>query len=57
MRPAPLQEKAVQDRLIRETQDALLDKVSLAELNMFEAWHGFYVEACRESSLVCRLWR
>ena len=31
-----LQEKAVQDRLIRETQDALLDKVSLAELNMFE---------------------
>ena len=31
------QEKAVQDRLIRETQDALLDKVSLAELNMFEA--------------------
>ena len=33
----PAQEKAVQDRLIRETQDALLDKVSLAELNMFEA--------------------
>lgn len=26
----------MQDRLIRETQDALLDKVSLAELNMFE---------------------
>eukprot|EP00438_Fugacium_kawagutii_P031404 Skav205754 [mRNA] locus=scaffold1714:30531:30950:- [translate_table: standard] len=30
------EEKAVQDRLIRETQDALLDKVSLAELDMFE---------------------
>eukprot|EP00438_Fugacium_kawagutii_P034061 Skav232736 [mRNA] locus=scaffold1843:175828:177147:- [translate_table: standard] len=29
------EEKAVQDRLIRETQDALLDKVSFAELDRF----------------------
>lgn len=37
-----VKEKAVQDRLIRETQDALLDKVSLAELNMFEAKFAGY---------------
>eukprot|EP00439_Symbiodinium_sp_Y106_P036156 s2963_g4.t1 len=37
-----IKEKAVQDRLIRETQDALLDKVSLAELNMFEAKFAGY---------------
>lgn len=37
-----VQEKAVQDRLIRETQDALLDKVALAELNMFEAKFAGY---------------
>jgi len=37
-----VKEKAVQDRMIRETQDALQDKVSLAELNMFEAKFAGY---------------
>jgi len=36
------QEKAVQDRLVRETQDALTDKVSVAELNLFEAKFAGY---------------
>lgn len=39
---ASIQEKAVQDRLLRETQDALQDKVSIAELNMFEAKFAGY---------------
>jgi hypothetical protein len=39
---AAVKEKAVQDRLIRETQEALQDKVSIAELNMFEAKFSGY---------------
>merc|ERR1719460_927020 len=39
---ACVKEKAVQDRLIRETQDALQDKVAVAELNMFEAKFAGY---------------
>lgn len=39
---ATVKEKTVQDRLIRETQDALQDKVTLAELNMFEAKFAGY---------------
>lgn len=39
---ACVKEKAVQDRLIRETQDTLQDKVAIAELNMFEAKFAGY---------------
>lgn len=39
---AAVKEKAVQDRLIRETQEALQDKVAIAELHMFEAKFAGY---------------
>lgn len=39
---ATIKEKAVQDRLIRETQDSMQDKVAVAELNMFEAKFAGY---------------
>ena len=44
----------MQDRLIRETQDALLDKVSLAELNMFEVGHTAEVpEVAPSDNFLC----
>lgn len=37
-----MKEKVAQDRVIRETQDTLQDKVAIAELNMFEAKFAGY---------------
>jgi len=37
-----VKEKIIQDRILRETQDALLDKVAVSELNMFEAKFAGY---------------
>lgn len=48
-------EKAVQDRLIRETQDALQDKVAVAELNMFEAKFAGYTTKLEHQEVLSRL--
>jgi len=45
-------EKAVQDRLIRETQDALQDKVAVAELNMFEAKFAGYTTKLEHQEVI-----
>jgi len=47
-----VKEKAVQDRMIRETQDALQDKVSLAELNMFEAKFAGYTTKLEHQQVI-----
>eukprot|EP00440_Ansanella_granifera_P025194 gb/GFBE01027366.1/.p1 GENE.gb/GFBE01027366.1/~~gb/GFBE01027366.1/.p1 ORF type:complete len:549 (+),score=184.28 gb/GFBE01027366.1/:1-1647(+) len=47
-----IKEKAVQDRMIRETQDALQDKVSLAELNMFEAKFAGYTTKLEHQQVI-----
>lgn len=50
-----LKEKAVQDRVIRETQDSLQDKVSVAELNLFEAKFAGYATKLEHQSLIHKL--
>jgi len=49
---ANMKEKAVQDRLIRETQDALQDKVAVAELNMFEAKFAGYTTKLEHQEVI-----
>lgn len=49
---ACVKEKAVQDRLIRETQDALQDKVAVAELNMFEAKFAGYTTKLEHQEVI-----
>lgn len=49
---ATVKEKAVQDRLIRETQDALQDKVAVAELNMFEAKFAGYTTKLEHQEVI-----
>mmetsp|Transcript_1325 Transcript_1325/g.2310 ORF Transcript_1325/g.2310 Transcript_1325/m.2310 type:complete len:559 (-) Transcript_1325:143-1819(-) len=49
---ACVKEKAVQDRLIRETQDALQDKVAVAELNMFEAKFAGYTTKLEHQEII-----
>lgn len=49
---AQAKEKAVQDRLIRETQDALQDKVAVAELNMFEAKFAGYTTKLEHQEVI-----
>jgi len=49
---AVTKEKAVQDRLIRETQDALQDKVAVAELNMFEAKFAGYTTKLEHQEVI-----
>eukprot|EP00933_Yihiella_yeosuensis_P002826 TRINITY_DN10491_c0_g6_i1.p1 TRINITY_DN10491_c0_g6~~TRINITY_DN10491_c0_g6_i1.p1 ORF type:complete len:549 (-),score=131.36 TRINITY_DN10491_c0_g6_i1:146-1792(-) len=50
-----VKEKAVQDRMIREIQDALQDKVSLAELNMFEAKFAGYTTKLEHQQIISAL--
>merc|ERR1719473_288167 len=45
-------EKSIQDRLIREVQDALQDKVAISELNMFEAKFAGYVTKVEHQDLL-----
>jgi len=52
---AVVKEKAVQDRLIRETQDTVQDKVSIAELNMFEAKFAGYATKLEHQELISQL--
>lgn len=52
---ACVKEKAVQDRLIRETQDALQDKVAIAELNMFEAKFAGYTTKLEHQEVISQL--
>lgn len=52
---ACVKEKAVQDRLIRETQDALQDKVAVAELNMFEAKFAGYATKLEHQEVISML--
>merc|ERR1719437_71222 len=52
---ACVKEKAVQDRLIREVQDALQDKVAVAELNMFEAKFAGYATKLEHQEIVSQL--
>jgi len=52
---ACVKEKAVQDRLIRETQDALQDKVAVAELNMFEAKFAGYTTKLEHQEIISQL--
>lgn len=52
---ATVKEKVVQDRLIRETQDALQDKVAVAELNMFEAKFAGYTTKLEHQDVTCQL--
>merc|ERR1719230_855228 len=49
---AGTKEKAVQDRLIREIQDALQDKVAVAELNMFEAKFAGYTTKLEHQEVI-----
>merc|ERR1719482_1162946 len=49
---ACVKEKAVQDLLIRETQDALQDKVAVAELNMFEAKFAGYTTKLEHQEVI-----
>merc|ERR1719460_2217607 len=49
---ACVKEKAVQDRLIRETQDSLQDKVAVAELNMFEAKFAGYTTKVEHQEVI-----
>jgi len=49
---ACVKEKAVQDRLIRETQDALQDTVNVAELNMFEAKFAGYTTKLEHQEVI-----
>merc|ERR1719324_1121842 len=49
---ACVKEKVVQDRLIRETQDALQDKVAVAELNMFEAKFAGYTTKLEHQEVI-----
>lgn len=49
---ATVKEKAVQDRLIREIQDALQDKVAVTELNMFEAKFGGYTTKLEHQEVI-----
>eukprot|EP00425_Heterocapsa_triquetra_P013500 CAMPEP_0195143618 /NCGR_PEP_ID=MMETSP0448-20130528/166667_1 /TAXON_ID=66468 /ORGANISM="Heterocapsa triquestra, Strain CCMP 448" /LENGTH=544 /DNA_ID=CAMNT_0040182057 /DNA_START=29 /DNA_END=1660 /DNA_ORIENTATION=+ len=52
---ACVKEKAVQDRLIRENQDALQDKVAVAELNMFEAKFSGYTTKLEHQEVISSL--
>lgn len=52
---ACVKEKAVQDRLIRETQDGLQDKVAAAELNVFEARFAGYATKLEHQEMAARL--
>jgi len=52
---ACVKEKAVQDRLVREVQDALQDKVAVAELNMFEAKFAGYATKLEHQEIVSQL--
>eukprot|EP00746_Dinoflagellata_sp_MGD_P163687 gnl/MRDRNA2_/MRDRNA2_91868_c0_seq1.p1 gnl/MRDRNA2_/MRDRNA2_91868_c0~~gnl/MRDRNA2_/MRDRNA2_91868_c0_seq1.p1 ORF type:complete len:611 (-),score=159.67 gnl/MRDRNA2_/MRDRNA2_91868_c0_seq1:29-1795(-) len=45
-------EKTVQDRLIREIQDSLQDKVAVAELNMFEAKFAGYTTKVEHQEVI-----
>lgn len=49
---ATVKEKSVQDRLIREVQDALQDKVAVAELNMFEAKFAGYTTKLEHQEVI-----
>mmetsp|Transcript_2479 Transcript_2479/g.4250 ORF Transcript_2479/g.4250 Transcript_2479/m.4250 type:complete len:585 (-) Transcript_2479:28-1782(-) len=49
---AAVKEKAVQDRLIRDTQDSLQDKVAVAELNMFEAKFAGYTTKLEHQEVI-----
>mmetsp|Transcript_18296 Transcript_18296/g.49182 ORF Transcript_18296/g.49182 Transcript_18296/m.49182 type:complete len:563 (-) Transcript_18296:183-1871(-) len=52
---AVVKEKGVQDRLIRETQDSLQDKVAVMELNMFEARFAGYTTKLEHQELLNKL--
>merc|ERR1719437_274700 len=52
---ACVKEKAVQDRLIREIQDSLQDKVAVAELNMFEAKFAGYATKLEHQEVISML--
>lgn len=47
-----VKDKLIQDRYIRETQELVLDKVSVAELNMFEAKLAGYVTKLEHQGFV-----
>jgi len=48
-------EKAVQDRLLREIQDGMQDKVAVAELNMFEAKFAGYTTKLEHQEVLSKL--
>eukprot|EP00929_Paragymnodinium_shiwhaense_P000188 TRINITY_DN100430_c0_g1_i1.p1 TRINITY_DN100430_c0_g1~~TRINITY_DN100430_c0_g1_i1.p1 ORF type:complete len:581 (+),score=175.00 TRINITY_DN100430_c0_g1_i1:65-1807(+) len=50
-----LKQKSVQERLLRETQDALLDKVAVSELNLFEAKFAGYTTKLEYQELLNHL--
>jgi len=52
---ASMKDKAVQDRLIREAQEELQDKVGVAELNLFEAKFAGYTTKMEMQDMLQRL--